>query len=206
MEKSIKYKQKSQIAFDKQANSYDSTYYGQHAQKLYNRVIETMNRYEYKNVLDVGCGTGNVLVEILKIKRINIAGIDLSEKMLGIAKKRIGNEADLRNGDSENLPWNDSRFDMVICTDSFHHYPSPKTVLNEMKRVLTPTGKIIIADPWLPSPFRQLANILMPFSKDGDIKMYSERKMKRLLTECGLGFESWQRVGNSAFIIVICKG
>jgi ubiquinone/menaquinone biosynthesis C-methylase UbiE len=95
---------------------------------------------------------------------------------------------------------------MVICTDSFHHYPNPKAVLNEMKRVLTPTGKIIIADPWVPSPFRQLANIFMPFSKDGDIKMYSERAMKKPLNECGLVFESWQKVDNTAFIIVASKG
>ncbi len=206
MEKSIANKEKSKMAFDKQADSYDTTYYGQHAQKLYDSVIGTMNKYDYKSVLDVGCGTGNILLEVIKTKSVEIAGIDLSEKMLDIAKRRIGNAADLRNGDSEHLPWNSSAFDMVICTDSFHHYPDPLAVLNEIRRVLTPKGKIIIADPWMPSPFRQLLNIFIPFSNDGDIKMYSQREMKKLIEKCGLKFENWQKIGNRAFIIVAEKG
>ncbi|MDF2986750.1 MAG: Methyltransferase type 11 [Eubacterium sp.] len=205
MEKSIAYKRKSQISFDNQADSYDSTYYGQHAQRLYDRVIETMNKYEYKNVLDVGCGTGYVLAEIIKQKPVETAGIDLSEKMLDIAKRRIGNEADLRNGDSEHLPWNSDMFDIVICTDSFHHYPNTRAVLNEMRRVLSPTGKLVIADPWIPSPLRQFTNLFLPFSKDGDVKIYSKTEMKRMFINCNLQAVSWEKVGKNAFVTVAEK-
>ncbi|EMS73388.1 class I SAM-dependent methyltransferase [Ruminiclostridium cellobioparum] len=206
MNKSITSKEKSKIAFDKQADHYDSTYYGQHARKLYESVIETMNKYDFKSVLDVGCGTGNVLLEVIKRKSVDIAGIDLSEKMLDIARRRIGNSADLRSGDSEHLPWDSAAFDMIICTDSFHHYPHPLAVLEEMKRVLTPNGKIVIADAWMPPPLRQLLNIFMPFSNDGDVKMYSQGEMKKLMYKCGLKFENWQRIGNRAFITVAKKG
>lgn len=205
MEKSQEFKEKSKAAFDLQAKFYDSTYYGQHAQKLYSRVIDTMNENEFKNVLDIGCGTGNILFELLKKKNVTAAGIDLSENMLAIAKNRLGDKADLRKGDSENLPWESNAFDMIICTDSFHHYPNPKGVLTEMHRVLSPEGKIVIADPWLPTPLRQISNLFIPFSKDGDIKMYSHKDMIKLTEECKLSLISWELVGTNAFIAVLLK-
>ncbi len=206
MERSPVYKEKSQMAFDRQAEVYDSTYYGQHARKTYDAVIAAMDRYAFKSVLDIGCGTGNMLLQILGRHAVEAAGIDLSDKMLDIAKERMGTAADLRKGDSEHLPWENGKFDMVICTDSFHHYPNPKAVLREMGRVLAKGGKVVVADPWLPSPFRQIANIFMPFGKDGDIKMYSEREMKKMLEECNLEFISWRKLGRSAFVAVASKG
>lgn len=203
MEKSNEFKEKSKISYDKLASSYDSTYYGgKHAQNLYEHVIKTMSRFEYTSVLDVGCGTGSLLSEILKIKKVMIAGIDISEKMLEIAKDRLGDEADLRNGDSEHLPWKNNSFDMVICTDSFHHYPNPKAVLKEIRRVTGPGGKIIIADPWAPTPFRQMANLILPLRKGGDVRLYSEPEMKNLLEESGFKLVSWEKIGIQAYILV----
>lgn len=202
MEKSQGYKEKSKSSYDKLASSYDSTYYGgKHARKLYDLVIKAMNRFEYTSVLDVGCGTGNLLSEILKRKKVGIAGIDISEKMLEIAKKRLGEETDLRNGDSEHLPWKNNSFDMVICTDSFHHYPDPKAVLNEIRRVLNTGGKVIIADPWAPTPFRQIANLILPFNKGGDVRLYSESEMKNLLEEHGFKLVCWEKIGIQAFVL-----
>jgi ubiquinone/menaquinone biosynthesis C-methylase UbiE len=197
------YKEKSESAFNKQAAFYDSTYYGQHAQQLYERIMDAMGRYDFQNVLDVGCGTGKVLSEVLQKWNVAAAGIDLSDNMLDIAKRRIGEKADLRKGDSEHLPWESNTFDMIICTDSFHHYPNPLGVLSEMKRAVKPEGKIIIADPWIPTPFRQIFNLYMPLSKDGDVKMYSCNNLKKLLHGSQLNLISWEKAGENAFVAVI---
>jgi ubiquinone/menaquinone biosynthesis C-methylase UbiE len=203
MEKSQVYKKNSETAFDKQANSYDSSFYGHHGRKMHEFTIKAMDKFEYKSVLDVGCGTGNFLFELFKRKKVALAGIDISEKMLNVAKKRLGKEADLRNGDSERLPWKNNSFDIVTCTDSFHHYPNPKAVLNEMRRVLNPGGKVIIADPWAPPPFRQIANLfLIPLSKNGDVRLYSKSEMKKLLEECGFTLISWEKIDVFAFLLV----
>jgi ubiquinone/menaquinone biosynthesis C-methylase UbiE len=45
-------------------------------------------------------------------------------------------EGDIRVGDSENIPWENEKFDLVVCNSSFHHYPNPKRVLKEIRRVL----------------------------------------------------------------------
>jgi ubiquinone/menaquinone biosynthesis C-methylase UbiE len=68
--------------------------------------------------------------------KIKLYGLGISEKMIEIAKKNLGNKAELRVGDSEYMPWEDDSFDVIVCNASFHHYPNPKKVLLEMKRVL----------------------------------------------------------------------
>ena len=80
--KSQEYKNESKEFFDQLANHYDSSIAGRKSKMLHGLVIKTMDKFEYKSVLDVGYGNGNFLIELLKRKRVAAAGIDLSEKML----------------------------------------------------------------------------------------------------------------------------
>ena len=105
----------------------------------------------FDSLLDIGCGTGNLLSLISERYDAEIAGVDLTPKMLNIARIKIGDKADLKLGDSEYLPFDNDKFDMVICTDSFHHYPHPENVLKEINRVLKPGGSVLIADPYTPT-------------------------------------------------------
>lgn len=195
------YKENSKKTFNNQAEIYDNTFYGKHAKALYEIVVEKILKLNVKSVLDVGCGTGNVLLLLTKFKEINLYGVDLSEKMLEEAKKKLNNKVELKLGDSEKLPWNDETFESIICTDSFHHYPKPTTVLKDMARVLKSKGKIFIGDPWAPIPLRQLMNIGCKFSKDGDYKIYSKKEIVKLLSECGFTNILWERVNYKSFIV-----
>ena len=49
-------------------------------------------------------------------------------------------------GDSENLPFAKDAFDVVVCTNSFHHYPNPQAFINEAARVLKPYGRLVLRD------------------------------------------------------------
>ena len=49
---------------------------------------------------------------------------------------KIGEEVQLKLGDSEAMPWEDESFDVILCNASFHHYPNRKTALSEMKRLV----------------------------------------------------------------------
>jgi ubiquinone/menaquinone biosynthesis C-methylase UbiE len=171
MDESQENKEEAKTYFNKQARSFESSYAGRKSQKLHKIIIKKIGNIEFKSLLDIGFGTGNFLDDVLKIKRVSLAGIDISEKMLELAYKRLGENADLRIGDSEHLPWQSNSFDIVTCIYSFHLYPNPIAVLKEIKRVLSPGGKAIIADPWAPSPFRQIVNLFLPFSKAGNVKI-----------------------------------
>ena len=196
-------KAESRTSFDKQAEHYDSSYYGRHGKEIHRHILDRMAAFDCNSVLDVGCGTGNFLWELSKARpNVKLCGLDISGKMLEIAKKRLGDKADLRTGDSEHLPWNGGSFDVITCTDSFHHYPNPKAVLLEFRRVLKHRGRVIIADPWAPYILRQVGNFLILFSRSGDTRLYSKREMERLMVDAGYALTSWQRVGWISCLVV----
>jgi ubiquinone/menaquinone biosynthesis C-methylase UbiE len=203
--KSDDYKEESREKFNKQAVKFDSDNEGKHSRELYDDVLHKLSQFSFNKLLDVGCGTGNLLSLIYNKYEVQLSGVDLSPNMLDIALDKLGEKADLRWGDSENLPFEDGSFDMVTCTDSFHHYPHPENVLSEIKRVLNPKGTLLIADPWAPTPFRQLANIYMRFSKGGNVKLYSNIEIHKLLNNTGFKNIEWEQISGKNAFIVTCK-
>lgn len=71
--------------------------------------------------------------------------------------------------------------------------------------MLAPGGTFIIGDAWQPAPARAIMNAWMPHSKEGDVRIYSEVEMRRIL---GTWFSdvSWRRVGSAACVAVARKG
>jgi len=195
------YKEKSKQTFSNQARIYETTYNGNHAKKLYSYVIEMVNNFNFKKVLDVGCGTGIILSLLSKNESISLSGVDLSENMLKIAKQKLDDRVELKIGDSEQLPWKNNTFDAIICTDSFHHYPEPEKVLGEMARVLKSSGHIIIGDPWMMAPFRQVANFMLKYGNSGDYRIYSKAEISNLLLKSGFASVKWSRVNHNSFIV-----
>lgn len=170
--------------FNKLAPHYDRHYYGTHGRQQYQRVVNVARAWKFASVLDVGCGTGGLLAS-MKRPSLKRAGADLSPGMIEEAKKRLGKTADLRVADSERLPWRAGSFDLVVTTDSIHHWPNPKKAFSEIKRVLKKGGHVVIADVFAPAPVRQLGNWVAQFGKEGDVKVYSEAELKRMLGEAG---------------------
>ncbi len=177
-------KTESRVFFDELSPKYDHHFYGRHGRAQYRRVVAIVGAWSYSSVLDVGCGVGTML-KMLELPTVKLAGVDISGGMIDQAKKRLGEEADLRVGDSENLPWDARRFDLVVCTDSFHHYPNPGKALSEMRRVLKPGGHVVIADVWVPFPLRQLGNWMTKFGREGDVRVYAESELKKLSQDAG---------------------
>jgi len=111
---------------------------------------ETMARLSIgvdDRVLDVGCGTGVLLYQIgQRYPQARLAGVDPVAEMLGVARRRLPDGTDLRQGWVEHLPWDDSRFDVVVSCNMFHYIRQPLAALGEMARVLRPGGRLLITD------------------------------------------------------------
>jgi SAM-dependent methyltransferase len=60
-----------------------------------------------------------------------------------------------------------------------------QVVLREMKRVLKPYGRVIIADPWVPNPIKFVTNLLLALINSKDVKMYSWDEMTEILENSG---------------------
>ena len=157
----------SNIEFSKDAADYDQSRRYSSLRESYPKIIAEALSQPFKKVLDIGRGTGALLMMIHERKKdAKLSGVDLSEEMIKVAQAKLGNAADLAVSDSEKLPFKSGSFDLVLCTFSFHHHPNPTATFKEMHRVLSPEGRIIMTDPLGPIPLMKVMNMLIPFMKD----------------------------------------
>ncbi len=194
------YKSYSLREFDKAAEKFDDnspSVYNM-CRKDYPDILMEIEQEEWDSLLDAGCGTGAVISLLSeKYPHKKYTGIDLSPKMIDVAKLKNIN-ADFICGDCENLPFNDNSFDVVICSQSFHHYPDPEKFFSNVLRVLRPGGRLILRDMtasnsvllWL------INHIEIPISnrifKKGDVHVYSRNDIERLCEYAGLKMERFE--------------
>jgi ubiquinone/menaquinone biosynthesis C-methylase UbiE len=95
-------------------------------------------------VLDLGCGTGLLTRRLAGRARTSVVGCDLSLGMLEQASS-APSSAGWVQGDALALPLRDASFDAVVCTESFHWYPDQPAALAEIRRVLQPAGRFLVA-------------------------------------------------------------
>ncbi len=96
------------------------------------------------NVLDVACGTGDMVQELQK-RGCRVTGVDLSEEMLTIAKSKAPT-ATYMIADAEHLPFENDCFDAVTCAFGVRNFVHLEQGLSEMLRVLKPGGRMVILE------------------------------------------------------------
>lgn len=107
-------------------------------------------------VLDVACGTGDMVVELLR-HGCSVTGVDLSKEMMAIAKRKAP-QAEYRLADAEHLPFGDASFDAVTCAFGVRNFVHLEQGLHEMLRVLKPGGRMVILELATPD-----SSLIRPF-------------------------------------------
>lgn len=103
---------------------------------------------ERLEILDVGTGTGIIALLLAELGH-RVTGVDIAEQMVYQAREKAKNlnlTADFRVGDAEELPFEDSSFEVIINRHVVWSLPKPEKAMAEWKRVLRPGGKLIIID------------------------------------------------------------
>lgn len=140
-------------------------------------------------VLDVACGTGEFAKLLLaKNPQQSITGIDISQKMLGIAEDKLQaySNVNLYNTSVTSLPFADDSFDIVICASAFHYFASPQEALFQMKRVLKPEGKLIILD-WCRDYFLlKIVDAFLKITDSAHQQCYTQSELNRMLSTANL--------------------
>jgi SAM-dependent methyltransferase len=96
-------------------------------------------------VLDAGCGHGPLLTELWNRGAV-VSGFDLSPAMIRLARERLGEDADLHVADlAAPLPYADDAFDLAVLSLSLHYVEDWAPTLGELRRVLRPGGRILVA-------------------------------------------------------------
>lgn len=134
------------------------------------KAIKMLKPLKPKSILDVATGTGDFAIEALRLKPDKIIGVDISDGMLSVGRQKIKNKKldgiiELRNGDSEKLPFEKNNFDAVIVAFGVRNFESLKNGLSEMLRVVRPGGMVVILEFSKPAkfPFKQLYNFYFKF-------------------------------------------
>ena len=106
-----------------------------------------------EQVLDVGCGTGTLAMEVARLvgRAGRVAGVDPGTQQIARARAKATRRhvpIEFQIGMIEQLPFPDQSFDVVFSTLMMHHLPTPlkRQGLAEIARVLKPGGRLVIAD------------------------------------------------------------
>ncbi|GAA5144962.1 class I SAM-dependent methyltransferase [Nocardioides marinquilinus] len=98
-----------------------------------------------RRVLDVGCGTGPLSLA-LRERGASVAGFDRSAAMVDLARRRLGDGADLRVADlAAPLPYADDSFDDAVASLVLHYLEDWAGPLAELRRVLRPGGRLLVS-------------------------------------------------------------
>lgn len=126
------------------------------------KVIKMVSETDPDAVLDIATGTGDLAISLAKTGAKRIVGLDLSEGMLAVGRKKIDQEnltgkIEMIQGDSEALPFEDSSFDAITVAFGVRNFENLEKGLSEILRVLRPGGLFVILETSVPTkfPFKQ---------------------------------------------------
>lgn len=100
-------------------------------------------------VLEVAPGPGFFAIELAKIGKYEITGLDISKSFVEIAKRNAQQEhveVDFREGNASQMPFAEASFDFLLCRAAFKNFSDPVGALREMRRVLKPGGRAVVID------------------------------------------------------------
>lgn len=116
-------------------------------------LFEAADLFPAAEVLDFGCGTGWLTMALGQIG-CRAVGVDLSPKAIELARRLAAEGRPGRRGaaefasyDGRRLPFEDGRFDRIVCFDAFHHVKDQQATLAEFARVLRPGGRVAFVEP-----------------------------------------------------------
>ncbi|MCK5823137.1 MAG: bifunctional demethylmenaquinone methyltransferase/2-methoxy-6-polyprenyl-1,4-benzoquinol methylase UbiE [Bacteroidales bacterium] len=167
--------------FNNIAKSYDflNHFLSLNIDKYWRRKTIKLLKQSIKNnndsvILDIATGTGDLAVEASKINPKKIIGIDISTKMLQIGQEKIKQKKltgliELRQGDAEDLKFDDNYFDAITVAFGVRNFENLTKGLTEMYRALKPNGCALILEFSKPKLFliKQIYNFyflkILPF-------------------------------------------
>jgi ubiquinone/menaquinone biosynthesis C-methylase UbiE len=100
-------------------------------------------------VLEIAPGPGYLAIELFRLTRCRMIGLDISRTFVGIANanaEKAGVDICFEQGDAADMPYPANAFNFIVCRAAFKNFARPLMALNEMHRVLKPGGTALIID------------------------------------------------------------
>lgn len=122
------------------------------------KVLKIVKKEQPKTILDIATGTGDLAILLSKTNPEKIVGLDLSNGMLEVGRKKISEKnldhlITMVQGDSENLPFENSSFDVITVSFGVRNFENLNQGLSEILRVLKPSGTLVVLEFSQPTKF-----------------------------------------------------
>ena len=147
-------------------------------------VNETIAVKDNDRVIDIGCGTGNLIKKMAsQISDAYIEGVDFSPTMVSIARKKNKNlisegKVNIVEGDFNTLPHQNESFDKVCSVNTIYFWPNPEIIAQKMSKILKPDGFVVIA-------LEDIEQLKQRNLNPNVFRLYKTEKVKDLLSESG---------------------
>ena len=152
------------------------------------KILKMVASKKPSSILDIATGTGDLAILFATTSATEIIGLDISQGMLDIGKKKIeaqklSSKIQMVLGDGENIPYADNYFDVITVAYGVRNFENLEKGLSEILRTLKPDGQFIILETSVPTkfPFKQgsafHSKVILPlvgrlFSKDQSAYKY----------------------------------
>jgi ubiquinone/menaquinone biosynthesis C-methylase UbiE len=181
-------------AYDAQATGYDRHWSGYVARSMALTLAALPALASGSRVLDVGCGTGQLLAALrARDRSLTLTGVDVSEGMLAKARERLGPDVDLHRAPAECLPFGDGAFDVVVTVSSLHYWRAPERGLAEIARVLISERLLVVTD-WCRESWRmRLMDFYLRLRDPAHHRALTRRELAALVTDAGFHIDRHTR-------------
>lgn len=190
--------------FDKIAFKYESTchYLAFGVDLIWRKqFLKYFLKSENTTILDIATGTGEIVKDLLKYKPKKIIGIDISENMLNIAKKKCikeieNNIVNFEIAEAENIPFDSSTFDIISIGYGIRNFENLEKSISEMHRVLKTGGKFYILELTVP---KKSIRVLYQFYFKYILPLYAQLLTKNhsayvYLNQSVIDFPQWNEL------------
>lgn len=163
--------------------------WGGFAEPAWTAVLEASGVGPGDRVLDVGCGSGDLLAHLDGLG-LTTAGVDPASGMVALARARVP-AADVQHGEAERLPWPNQSFDLVTAVNALQLAEDVEAGLDELVRVTVTGGRVAVVT-WAEAALNDLDTIEAAVAcADGDepspdSELRLPGRLERLLTDGGL--------------------
>jgi SAM-dependent methyltransferase len=111
------------------------------------RYLWASNVVAGQRVLDAGCGVGYGSMILRDAGATHVTGVDIAQDAVAAAHERAQGNVEFIQADVAAMPLEDSSYDVVVCFEAIEHLQNQEGALDELRRVLTPTGLLLISSP-----------------------------------------------------------